>query len=88
MKIRPVEAELYHEDTQTDEQRDMTKLIIAFRNFANAPKSLTAEVCGTELITSTSKFQTYNFYTFCICGNSQWNSNLQKISPRTHRYIP
>jgi len=42
MKIRPVEAELYHENTQTDEQRDMTKLIVAFRNFAKAPKSLTA----------------------------------------------
>jgi len=39
MKIRPVEAELYHEDTQTDEQRDMTKLKVAFRDFANAPKS-------------------------------------------------
>jgi hypothetical protein len=34
MKIRPVEAELFHADGQTD----MTKLIVAFRNFANAPK--------------------------------------------------
>jgi hypothetical protein len=71
MKIRPVEAELYHEDTKTDEQLDMTKLIVAFRNFANAPKSLTAEVRATELTTSTSKFQTYNLYAFLICGNSQ-----------------
>jgi hypothetical protein len=30
-KIRPVGAELFHADTQ------MTKLIVAFRNFANAP---------------------------------------------------
>jgi hypothetical protein len=29
-----VETELFHVDGQTD----MTKLIIAFRNFANAPK--------------------------------------------------
>jgi hypothetical protein len=35
MKIRPVGAELFHVDRQTD----MTELIIAFRNFANPPKS-------------------------------------------------
>jgi hypothetical protein len=34
MKIRPVGAELFHADGQTD----MTKLMVAFRNFANAPK--------------------------------------------------
>jgi len=34
MKIRPVGAELFH----VDRQNDMTKLIVAFRNFANAPK--------------------------------------------------
>jgi hypothetical protein len=34
MKIRPVGAELFHEDGQTD----MTKLTITFPNFANAPK--------------------------------------------------
>jgi hypothetical protein len=32
MKVRPVGAELFHADRQTD----MTKLIVAFRNFANA----------------------------------------------------
>jgi hypothetical protein len=34
MKIRPVGAELFYADGRTD----MTKLIGAFRNFANAPK--------------------------------------------------
>jgi hypothetical protein len=34
MKIRPVGAELFHAAGQTD----MTKLTLAFRNFANAPK--------------------------------------------------
>ena len=34
MKICPVGADLLHVDGQTD----MTKLIVAFRNFANAPK--------------------------------------------------
>jgi hypothetical protein len=35
MKIRPVGVELFHADGQTD----MTKLTVAFRNFANAPKN-------------------------------------------------
>jgi len=34
MKIRPVEAKLFH----ADEWTDMTKLTVAFPNFANAPK--------------------------------------------------
>jgi hypothetical protein len=34
MKIRPVGAELFHADGRTD----MMKIIVAFRNFANAPK--------------------------------------------------
>ena len=43
MKIRPVRAKFFHADVgtdrQTDTRTDMTKLKVAFRNFANAPKS-------------------------------------------------
>jgi hypothetical protein len=43
MKIRPVGAELFHADWQTDTQADgrtdMTKLTVAFRSFANASKT-------------------------------------------------
>ena len=35
MKTRPVEAELFHADGRTD----VTKLIVAFRNFANVSKN-------------------------------------------------
>jgi hypothetical protein len=35
MKIRPVGEELLHDDGRTD----MTKRILAFRTFANAPKT-------------------------------------------------
>jgi hypothetical protein len=35
MKIRSVGAELLHVDGQTD----ITKLTVAFRNFANVPKN-------------------------------------------------
>jgi hypothetical protein len=42
MNIRPVGAEFFHTDRQMegrrDRQTDMKKLIIAFRNFAKAPK--------------------------------------------------
>jgi len=38
MKIRPVGAEPFHEDERTDRRTDMTKLTVAFRNFANEPK--------------------------------------------------
>ena len=33
MKIRPVGVDLFHEDGRTD----MTKLIVAYRNFTKAP---------------------------------------------------
>jgi hypothetical protein len=36
MKIRPVGAELFHADRRTD----MTKLIVAFRNFAQAARKM------------------------------------------------
>jgi hypothetical protein len=35
MNIRPLGAELFHVDSK---RTDMTELIVAFRNFANAPK--------------------------------------------------
>jgi hypothetical protein len=40
MKIRPVGAELFHADGWADGQTDMTKLMVAFRNFSNAPKKM------------------------------------------------
>jgi hypothetical protein len=38
MKISPMGAELFHEDGRTGDLRDMTELIVAFRNFSNAPQ--------------------------------------------------
>jgi hypothetical protein len=38
IKIRPMGAELFHVDGQTVGQKSMTKLIVAFRNCADAPK--------------------------------------------------
>ena len=39
MNIRPVGAELFHADGRTDGRTDMTKLIVAFRNFVKEPKN-------------------------------------------------
>ena len=46
MKIRQVEAEWFH----TDRRTDLTKLIIAFRNFANAPKNGTYVVLISDIL--------------------------------------
>jgi len=40
MKIRSVGAELFHSDGRTD----MTKLKVAFRNSANAPKKMSKQL--------------------------------------------
>ena len=42
MKIHPMEAELFHSDGCTDGQSEMTNLIVAFHNFANVPKIISA----------------------------------------------
>jgi hypothetical protein len=38
MKIRPVGAELFHEEERTNGRTDTMKLVAAFRNCVNAPK--------------------------------------------------
>jgi hypothetical protein len=43
MKTHPEGVDLFHADRRTD----ITKLVVAFRNFANAPKQLT-ELLGLQ----------------------------------------
>jgi hypothetical protein len=45
MKIHPVGAELFHAGRQTE----MTKLIVAFCNFANAPKNQPCDIALAHL---------------------------------------
>jgi hypothetical protein len=40
MKIRLLGAELFHGDGRMNGRTDTTKLIVAFRNFANTPKNV------------------------------------------------
>jgi hypothetical protein len=45
MKIRQVRAKLFH----ADDNADMTKLMVGFRSFANAPKILQGLECCNKL---------------------------------------
>ena len=56
MKIRPVGAESFHEDRETDGRTDTTKLIIAFRNSANSPKQ------GEEINKGKTEYKLCNTY--------------------------
>jgi len=47
MKIRLLGAKEFPADRRTDEQRDMKKLIVAFRNFPNKRTTLTLQsICS------------------------------------------
>jgi hypothetical protein len=59
IKIRPVGAELFHAGGQTD----MTKLIVALRNFHTAPKSCSSYEIFIHIVKY--KFH-YNFSLKCI----------------------
>jgi len=50
MKIYLLGTELFHSDRRTDRRKDMTKLTVAFRNYANAPKKREAEYLYSKLL--------------------------------------
>ena len=71
MKFRPARAELFHVDGRTNTQADrrpgMTKLIVAFRNFMNAPiNPCTSQVsnCDSQSWSRGSKavYEEVNFF--------------------------
>ena len=49
MKIHPVRAGLFHADERMDGRTGMTKVIVAFRNIANASKDA-SDKCGKKSI--------------------------------------
>ena len=49
MKIHPVRAELFHADGQKDGRTDMTRLVVTFRNPANARKKFSLLWCLNEV---------------------------------------
>jgi hypothetical protein len=61
MKIRQVGVELFHADGRTD----MTKLIVALLNFANAPKA-NKSTLYSEVIAVWSQIHTKHINTVCV----------------------
>jgi len=53
MKLRPMEADLFHADRRTD----ITKLIFTFRNFANAPKKGKLQYYKNNMVPLVSKIK-------------------------------
>ena len=48
MKVPIVGTEFFHADGQTDRQTDMTKLIVAFRNFGKTYKNFDKTICNIK----------------------------------------
>jgi hypothetical protein len=69
MKMRPVGAELFHSDGQTD----MTKLIVAFHNVANAPKKWTTmnTVQKNVHVVILALLQEYSMYLYTVYSISR-----------------
>jgi hypothetical protein len=61
MKIRSVEAQLFHTDGRTDGQTDTMKLIVAFGNFAIASKK---------------RQRIQNFETQCCAGEHRMRTHM------------
>jgi len=70
MKIRSVAAELFHAHGRR--VTDMTKQMIAFRNFANAPKMA---VCVFYLILHLKLFDEINFWALSL--EMKYSANLK-----------
>ena len=71
MKIRPAGAELLYAEGRkegwTDGWTDMTKLIVAFRNFENAPRKVGILVCLSVWNTDNSKLIICHFAYLISC---------------------
>jgi len=71
MKIRQVGVEMFHADVRNKRRTDVTKLIDAFRNFANAPKNIQANRKGKN-----------DGVTPCpVVTGDQWSEIVQLVFP-------
>jgi hypothetical protein len=52
MKMCPVGAELFHADGRTDRRTDMTKIIVAFRNFCERAFKPTVRITHNTNLTT------------------------------------
>jgi len=87
MKIRPMGAELFHSDRRTGGQTGLPKLIVDFRNFANAPKNCMnvrqLASClhkGEQMNTNDCVFCA--FYQFVISAHSNRSVDEERVALR------
>ena len=88
MKISTVRAELLHTDRETDQHTDMMKLIVAFRNFANAANNVAKCNVSTVKVpphTETRHIQTKGIQnteatqdTVGLAATAGWSSNRRQ----------
>ena len=64
-QIHPLGAELFHANGRTDGWTDMTELIVAFRNYANAPK-IARSAHRAHLYTFCMDLRTYHDYSLIL----------------------
>ena len=57
MKIRPVGVEMFHADKQTNRKTYMKRLIVAFRNFANAPNKTAVFAYSLRDVNGTRRYE-------------------------------
>jgi hypothetical protein len=64
VKLPPLVAKLFFVDGRTDGHTDMTKLIVAFRNFAKAPENVSVCACHSQIYFPCN-YVTYVLTWFC-----------------------
>ena len=62
MKIRPVGAQLFHAEIREDGRIDITKVIVAFRNFWNALKNEVVLGCIFRGFVALEKYSNIKFH--------------------------
>jgi hypothetical protein len=97
-KIRPVKAELFHANRRTGRHTDKAKLIVAFHNFANAPKKTIlrtlsySDIYFNEMIQQ-NKFHIHIFIVVLDDGsktshrNIMFNRNMKWCSSRIYASV-
>ena len=82
MKLREVGAELFYGARRMDGRTDMTQLITAFRNFANAPKNITHVSKCSIKYSDTPEFTIHKISRphYCIHRSWEWSTMKPNIS--------
>ena len=84
MKIRPVGAELFHEDGRTD----MTKLFVGLRTFVNAPTT-SPQLKEISCLSKTDiYFENYTIPFDILCGRDKCSANIPVRLDQFYSQVP